>query len=141
MDDVTEDNGPLKVVPGSHTGPIYEHWHNGVFTGAVSEAVDQEIRTKAVPCFGKAGSACLMHTRVVHGSEPNLSDGPRTLFICSYTAEDSYPLHVNHIPSAYQYEVVRGAATGRVRCTPYEMAIAEMPTGASFFEQQAKEVA
>ncbi|MGB1009000.1 MAG: phytanoyl-CoA dioxygenase family protein [Thiolinea sp.] len=141
IDDVTEDNGPLKVVPGSHTGPIYEHWHHGIFTGAVSETVDKEIREQAVPCFGKAGSACLMHTRVVHGSEPNLSDGPRTLFICSYTAEDAYPLHSNHIPSEYQYEVVRGEATGRVRCTPYEMAIAEMPTGASFFEQQAKEVA
>lgn len=141
IDDVTEDNGPLKVVPGSHTGPIYEHWHNGVFTGAVSEAVDKDIREQAVPCFGKAGSACLMHTRVVHGSEPNLSGGPRTLFICSYTAEDSYPLHANHIPSVYQYEVVRGKATGRIRCSPYDMAIAEMPSGASFFEQQAVKTA
>jgi len=25
-----------------------------------------------------------------------------------------------------------------VRCSPYEMAFPEMPTGASFFEQQAK---
>lgn len=137
IDEVTPDNGPLKVVPGSHTGPIHEHWHNGVFTGAVSEAVDKEVQSQAVPCYGPAGSACLMHTRVVHGSEPNLSDGPRTLFICSYTAEDAYPLHANHIPSEYMYEVVRGEATGRVRCSPYDMAMPEMPTGASFFEQQA----
>ncbi len=137
IDDVTPDNGPLKVVPGSHTGPIYEHWHNGLFTGAVSDEIAEEMKAKAVPCYGKAGSACLMHTRVVHGSEPNLSDGPRTLFICSYTAEDSYPLHANHIPSKYMYEVVRGEATGRVRCSAYDMAIPEMPTGASFFEQQA----
>ena len=137
IDDVTPENGPLKVVPGSHKGPIHEHWHGGKFTGAVSEELAPQMKANAVPCYGKAGSACLMHTRVVHGSEPNLSDGPRTLFICSYTAEDSYPLHANHIPSKYQYEVVRGEATGRVRCSPYEMTIPEMPTGASFFEQQA----
>ncbi len=138
IDAVTADNGPLMVVPGSQHGPIYEHWHDGFFTGAVSATVDKAIRAQAVPCVGPAGAACLMHTRVLHGSEPNLSTGPRTLFICSYTAEDAYPLHANHIPSRYQYEVVRGTATGRIRCSPYEMALAEMPTGASFFEQQSQ---
>ena len=138
LDDVTEENGPLEVVPGSHKGPLYEHWHAGVFTGAVSDAIAAEMAPKAVACYGSAGSACLMHTRVLHGSAPNLSNAPRTLFICEYLAEDSYPLHANHIPSKYMYEVVRGQATGRVRCSNYEMAFPEMPTGASFFEQQAK---
>ena len=138
LDDVTPENGPLQVVPGTHTGPLYEHWHEGVFTGAVSDAVALKMLPLAEPCFGPAGSACLMHTRLLHGSGPNLSNGPRTLFICEYLAEDSYPLHDNHIPSAFQYEVVRGRATGRVRCSSYEMAFPEMPTGASFFDQQAK---
>ena len=138
LDDVTEENGPLEVVPGSHKGPLYEHWHAGVFTGAVSDAIAAEMAPKAVACYGSAGSACLMHTRVLHGSAPNLSNASRTLFICEYLAEDSYPLHANHIPSKYMYEVVRGKATGRVRCSNYEMAFPEMPTGASFFEQQAK---
>ncbi|HAA37151.1 MAG TPA: hypothetical protein DCE12_10070 [Gammaproteobacteria bacterium] len=109
-----------------------------MFTGAVSDAIAAEMAPKAVACYGSAGSACLMHTRVLHGSAPNLSNAPRTLFICEYLAEDSYPLHANHIPSKYMYEVVRGKATGRVRCSNYEMAFPEMPTGASFFEQQAK---
>lgn len=26
VDDVTLENGPLEVVPGTHTGPIYSHW-------------------------------------------------------------------------------------------------------------------
>ena len=138
IDDVTEENGPLEVVPGTHKGPLYEHWHNGVFTGTVSEDVTKKMKPHALPCYGPAGSACLMHARLLHGSAPNLSDKPRTLFICEYTAEDAYPLHANHIPSVYMQEVVRGKATGRVRCTEYEMAIAEMPKGASFFEQQAK---
>jgi len=138
IDDVTDENGPLEVVPGTHKGPLYEHWHNGVFTGTVSEDVVNEMKSQAVPCYGSAGSACLMHTRVLHGSAPNNSDKPRTLLIIEYTAEDSYPLQSNHIPSQYMYDVVRGECTGRARCSEYNMAIPEMPTGASFFEQQAK---
>lgn len=140
IDDITQKNGPLEVVPGSHKDPLYEHWHDGVFTGSVSDDVIKNMAPRAVPCFGPAGSACLMHTRVLHGSAPNLSDTPRTLFICEYIAEDSYPLHTNHIPSKYMYEVVRGVTTGKVRCSHYEMALPELPTGASFFEQQAKAI-
>jgi hypothetical protein len=79
-----------------------------------------------------------MHTRLLHGSAPNFSTLPRTILIIEYTAEDAYPLQNNHIPSKYMCEVVRGEATGRVRCSDYDMAFPEVPTGASFFDQQAK---
>ncbi len=138
LDEVTEKNGPLEVVPGTHRGPLFDHWHNGVFTGTVSDKVIAEYKPQAIPCYGPAGSACLMHTRVLHGSAPNLSDRPRTLLICEYTAEDAYPLQRNHIPSQYMYEVVRGQATNQVRCSNYSMTFPEVPSGASFFEQQAK---
>ena len=138
LDDVTEQNGPLEVIPGSHQGPLYEHWHDGVFTGTVSEEVIARVHALATPCLGPAGSACLMHTRLLHGSASNLSDSPRTLFICEYCAEDSYPLQRNHIPSVHMGEIVRGHHTGRVRCSEYQMSFPEVPTGASFFEQQAK---
>ena len=138
LDEVTPDNGPLEVVPGSHTGPLYDHWHNGRFTGTLADSVAGQMQQNATPCFGAAGSACLMHTRLVHGSAPNLSNRPRTLYICEYSAEDAYPLQVNHIPSRYMGEIVRGQFSGRVRCSSYEMMFPEVPTGASFFEQQAK---
>ena len=138
IDEVTEDNGPLEVVPGTHKGQLYEHWHDGVFTGSVSDTVAAEIKTRAIPCYGSAGSACLMHTRLLHGSAPNLSQNPRTIFVCEYTAEDAYPLQTNHIPSEYMYEIVRGECSHRVRCSDYAMKFPEVPTGASFFEQQAK---
>ena len=138
IDDVTKKNGPLEVIPGTHKGPLYEHWHNGVFTGAISDMIASEMKPQSIPCYGPAGSACLMHTRLLHGSAPNLSDKPRTLFICEYMAEDSYPLQANHIPSKYMYEIVRGEFTGRVRCSDYEMIFPEVPKGASFFDQQAK---
>jgi phytanoyl-CoA hydroxylase len=138
IDEVTDANGPLEVVPGSHKGPLHDHWHEGVFTGAIADEIADRMKARAVACTGAAGSACLMHTRVVHGSAPNLADRPRTLFICEYTAEDAYPLQVNHIPSEYMYEIVRGEYSGRVRCSDYQMLFPEVPTGASFFEQQAK---
>ena len=138
LDDVTLDNGPLEVVPGSHRGPMYDHWHEGVYTGAVAADVVTEHKPHAVPIHGPAGSACLMHTRLLHGSAPNLSDRPRTLFISEYRAEDSKPLQVNHLPSIYEGEVVRGERTNRVRCSEYEMIYPEVPKGASFFSQQAK---
>ncbi|MFT5111130.1 MAG: ectoine hydroxylase-related dioxygenase (phytanoyl-CoA dioxygenase family) [Parasphingorhabdus sp.] len=138
LDDVTPENGPLEIIPGSHKGPLYEHWHDGVFTGTVSDDVITEMQSRAQPCYGPAGSACLMHTLLLHGSAPNLSNTPRTLFICEYCAEDTYPLQENHIPSIYMGEVVRGTHTGRVRCSDYQMLYPEVPKGASFFEQQAK---
>lgn len=141
LDDVTDDNGPLEVVPGTHHGELFSHWHGGVYTGTVASEVVEAHVTDAVSITGPAGTACLMHTRLLHGSKPNSSDQPRTLFIAEYRAEDSKPLQVNHLPSTYEDEVVRGERTNTVRCTPYEMVFPEVPTEASFFDQQAKAVA
>lgn len=138
LDEVTLNNGPLTVIPGSHRDELWDHWHDGVYTGAVSADIEAAHIAKAQPVYGPAGSACLMHTRLLHGSSPNASDQPRTLFISEYRAEDSKPLQVNHLPSMYEGTVVRGQRSNRVRCTSYEMEFPEVPTGASFFSQQAK---
>ena len=136
VDDVTLENGPLEVVPGTHIGPIYSHWHGGRFTGAVADGVKDEHIGNVVMCTGKAGSVCLMHARLLHGSAPNRSDSPRTLYITTYYAEDAIELSPNHLPSTLTHEVVRGEASGRVRCTPYDMELPEVPKGTSFFAQQ-----
>lgn len=136
LDDVTLDNGPLEVIPGTHKGPIYSHWHNGQFTGAVADEVVAGRDDEIVKCVGKAGSVCLMHARLLHGSAPNLSEGPRTLYITTYYAEDAIELSPNHLPSTLTHELVRGQASGRVRCTPYELELPAVPDGTSFFAQQ-----
>ncbi|MCP5025887.1 MAG: phytanoyl-CoA dioxygenase family protein [Actinomycetia bacterium] len=137
LDAVTQLIGP-NVVPGSHRGPLFDHWHDGVYTGTVSPEVEAAHGADALSVQGPAGSACLMHTRLLHGSAPNRSSQPRTLFISEYRAEDSKALQVNHLPSIHDGEVVRGERTNRVRCSTYEMEYPEVPTGASFFSQQAK---
>ena len=89
LDDVDETNGALQVVPGSHRGPIYSLWSEGHFNGYIDPALEEAFRTQAVTVTGKAGSVCLMHTRLLHGSAPNDSATARTLFICVYSSDDA----------------------------------------------------
>ena len=138
LDEVTEENGPLEVLPGSHRGPLHGLWHKGVFTGAVEDAVAEDCAPEAALCTGPAGSVCLMHTRLLHGSAPNLSDRPRTLFIAVYSAADALPLSPNPMPSKYEGMVVRGEASNRVRSMDFELELPQLPSTASFFDQQAK---
>jgi len=136
VDEVTLENGPLEVLPGTHKGELYSHWHNGVFTGAVDERVVEAQKEHIVKCTGPAGAVCLMHVNLLHGSAPNLSDKPRTLYITTYYAEDAIELSQNHLPSQFTHELVRGKASGRVRCVPYDMALPAVPKATSFFAQQ-----
>ena len=137
IDEVTLENGPLEVVPGTHKGPLYPLWHNGVFTGAVCDDVYEKHQSQIVKCTGKAGSVCLMHSSLLHGSAPNLSDKPRTLYISTYYAEDAIELSPNALPSTLTHELVRGETSGRVRCSAFELPLPEVPKETSFFAQQA----
>jgi ectoine hydroxylase-related dioxygenase (phytanoyl-CoA dioxygenase family) len=139
LDDVTLENGCLEVVPGSHRGPLHAIWQDGRFTGAVADAVARDAAAQAVPVTGPAGAACLMHTRLLHGSAVNGSDAPRTLFICVYSAADAVPLSPNPMPSRFEGQIVRGKRTGRVRSIAFDLDLPELPPGASFFEQQARD--
>lgn len=95
VSEVTPENGPLNVVPGSHRGPLYSHWQDGRFTGAVEPAVVKEQCQQPSACFGPSGSVCFMHTRLLHASSPNETEWPRTLFIAVYAAEDALPFGEN----------------------------------------------
>lgn len=138
IDDVTEQSGPPLVVPGSHQGDLHSLWHNGKFTGAVSEEVARECETRATPCTGPGGTAYLMHTRLSHASLENKSLAPRTLFIFNIGAADAVPLSPCAVPSRHQGMIIRGREPGKIRCTEYEMECPEIPQGASFFVQQAQ---
>jgi hypothetical protein len=137
VDEVTRENGPLEVVPGSHKGPLHSLWHDGVYTGAVADETAAALAGQAVSCTGPAGSVCLMHGCLLHGSAANRSARPRTLFICVYAAADAVPLAPIPVPGRHNGMIVRGREPNRIRTTPFEMQVPEHPTGASFFVQQA----
>ena len=136
VDDVTPENGPLQVLPGSHLSEVHSLWHNGVFTGAVSEEIKAHCENNAIECTGKAGSVCLMHTKLLHGSKPNRSNLPRTLFISVYAAADSMPCSSNPMPSEFEGKLLRGREPGTVRCCELQLDLPELPSSASFFDQQ-----
>jgi ectoine hydroxylase-related dioxygenase (phytanoyl-CoA dioxygenase family) len=136
LDDIDESNGALEVVPGSQRGPVHSIWHEGRFTGFIDAALEREMRRQARTLTGPAGCACLMHTRVMHGSAPNASANPRTVFICVYSADDAVPLSPNPMPHAHEGLLVRGVRGGKVRSMEFAQELPQLPPGASFFEQQ-----
>ena len=137
LDDVTVENGPLMIAPGSHRGPLLSHFQNGVFTGAVSDDSAAAFERAARLCTGPAGAVCLMHSRVAHASTANRSDAPRTLYIVTYAAADAAPLSPVAVPSPDQGRIVRGKEPGRIRSMGFEIETPVIPKGASFFVQQA----
>lgn len=138
VDEVTLENGPLEVALGSHEGPLESLWHDGAFTGAVADDTARRFQAKAQTCIGAAGSVCLMHTRLAHGSAPNLSGHPRTLYICVYSAADAHPCSPNPVPNVHEGLIVAGQDPGTVRCTEYMLRRPEYPKNVSFFSQQSK---
>ena len=141
LDDMTEENGCLRGVPGSHGGPLYSLFDGELFTGAVAPDVARDLKAREVPITGKAGSVCLMHTRLAHGSGANRSRSPRGLYICVYTAADAFPLAANPMPNPNEGSVVRGTASRAARLMQAMVELPKQPKTASFFAVQGQQSA
>jgi len=113
-------------------------WHNGVFTGAVGSEIELANKGEAISCTGRAGSACLMHSKLLHGSSSNRTKFPRSLYIVSYAAEDAIPLTENPLPSDLDGMIVRGIKTDTVRCSSYSVELPEYPKEVSFLGSRIK---
>ena len=138
LDDMTPENGCLTVVPGSHRGPLHSLFEGGTFVGYISAEVAARLRPAQQPITGPAGSVCLMHTRLVHGSDANWSAQPRGLYICVYSAADAVPIARNPMANPNEGMVVRGRAARTARLVD---AIIELPAQgkvASFFATQGQ---
>ena len=82
ISDVNEENGCMRMVPGSHTAPLVEHVDtygedNLLTRGQTVPNVDEAA---SVPVPLKPGQLSLHHPRVVHGSGPNRSGERRIGF-------------------------------------------------------------
>jgi ectoine hydroxylase-related dioxygenase (phytanoyl-CoA dioxygenase family) len=76
VDDATEENGCLWIVPKSHTlGNLKVKRYA---SGQIEDHIDV---SKAVPCLAKAGDVILFTSYTVHGSQPNQTDQPRRSYI------------------------------------------------------------
>ena len=93
LDDMTLENGPLLLVPGSHqVEKVWDHHQDGYFCGAISPSVNADIDfVNAIPCLGKAGDCSFHHVRLVHGSAQNRSQDLRRLMLYECAAADAWP--------------------------------------------------
>lgn len=133
LDDIDESNGCLTVVPGSHKGPVLSLFEGERFTGAVAADEEKKALGESIPCLGKAGSVCLMHTRLLHGSAANGADKSRGLYICVYTAADAVPIARNPMPSPNEGRIVRGKEARFARLKEGLVELPKQPKTASFF--------
>ncbi len=92
MDDMELENGPLLIIPGTHTGPVFDHHADGRFCGAMDPSKREVDYASAVPLTGRAGSITIHHVRAVHGSAPNTSAKERRLLLFQFRAADAWPL-------------------------------------------------
>ncbi len=92
LEDITDDNGPLLVLPGTHRGPVQDHHVDGYFCGAIDPTAAKLDFSRMVACPGKAGSCSFHHVRLVHGSAENTSNRPRPLMLNECGAADAWPL-------------------------------------------------
>ncbi|HEU5158967.1 MAG TPA: phytanoyl-CoA dioxygenase family protein [Streptosporangiaceae bacterium] len=99
LDDVTEFNGPLFVIPGSHhsvldedTMTLREGWWSGrhAHTADGRHKLEREAlarmvdRHGLVSVTGRRGSVCLFHPCLLHASPPNLAPYFRTMIFIRY---------------------------------------------------------
>jgi ectoine hydroxylase-related dioxygenase (phytanoyl-CoA dioxygenase family) len=80
-------NGCMRVVPGTHKQGVLEH--DNVQDPNLLNKRGERLRmdvdeSRAIDVVLKPGEMSLHHTNIVHGSNPNQSDGPRIGFIVRF---------------------------------------------------------
>jgi len=111
LDEVTEFNGPLLMVPASHQAGVIEPQRTGGvpdgyegspdwianLTADLKYSVDKDSlsrlvdRSGIVAPKGRAGSVLFFHPNTVHGSVPNLSPYDRKIVLITYNRVDNLP--------------------------------------------------
>jgi ectoine hydroxylase-related dioxygenase (phytanoyl-CoA dioxygenase family) len=115
LDDVDDEMGPMGVLPGSHTGPLYDlYGADGSWAGAIPDDQVAQIDMSGMAWLqGPAGSVTVHNCCMVHGSMPNNSSRPRPLLLQTYSAVDSYPvvgIGANGVTGATSGAVIGGAS-------------------------------
>lgn len=142
VDDMTMENGPLMVFPGSHKGPVHNHHHDGYFAGAMSLSASGLDMTDAVPLMGPAGSISIHHVRIVHGSALNTSTRDRRIIFFEMMAADAFPISGARgrfdTLEAFDERMLCGEPTlePRVVACPVRVPYPDPPTQGSIYEVQ-----
>lgn len=79
LDDSNSDNGPLRVLPGTHK------------LGLLSDDSVHEVATRTAPaeCVAPKGAVVAMRPLLIHSSSKSQEDAPRRVLHIEYAASDS----------------------------------------------------
>ena len=93
LEDCNEENGPLKVIPGSHRKQVLNHHsEENNFIGKINTKRSKINVKKNVSLMGSAGTVTFFHCRTIHGSGLNYTSNNRPLLLFCYRACDAWPL-------------------------------------------------
>ena len=108
LDDVTEHNGPLYFIPGSHKHGPARAWHDTESTSYPLWVVDRDVVAERVSeggivsAVGPAGTALIFGDCLIHGSPPNFSPWERAIFslilnpVSNAYTKDARPEYKHH---------------------------------------------
>ncbi|MAZ53159.1 MAG: phytanoyl-CoA dioxygenase [Trueperaceae bacterium] len=80
LDDIAEDNGATRVVPGSHLSP---HFPQDLMENVMNKHPDEVYIT------GSAGSVAFFNGQIWHGGTTNLSNRTRRVYHSAFTAREN----------------------------------------------------
>ncbi len=105
LDDCTEFNGPLWLIPGSHNEGVLKNGNanrDGDWTKDVAADLTFKLDAPAISRLvnqggiaspkGKAGSVLIFHPNIAHASLPNISPFERKILIVTYNSVKNIPI-------------------------------------------------
>jgi hypothetical protein len=143
LDDCTEFNGPLWLIPGSQTAGILDlakqERFNSDWAGNVAADLTYQLTPETISRLvkngglvspkGKAGSVLIFHPNIAHASLPNISPFERKILIITYNSVMNIPtpktvvrpeFFVGSDTSALrpsQYSILEYTSSKNIRCT------------------------
>ena len=132
LDDVTEHNGPLMLIPGSHKKGVVEAKHDLTTTSYPLWTVDNNLIRQLVQRAGgkeggivspkgPAGSMILFHSCLIHGSGSNMSPFDRVSVYLSLCAVS------NHIRRYKRPEYIAHRDFTPIDCLPDDCLLKDYP--------------
>lgn len=106
LDDAHADNGTLSVIPGSHTWGLKSHDMPEGLTNAFSFEAQEIDTSPEVVLDVKAGDCVLFHSRLLHKTDGNKTDGHRRVLTVHMCSAKCRPTGDNTIE--YGFRLVRG---------------------------------
>ena len=140
LDDATEENGCLQVLPRHHHHYFNHATPDGKFSGMITENLDGNRFGRPVSLAAPAGSAIFMHCITPHSSLPNRSTRPRRTLIFEYRANDAFPIWYGPMTSKAEvnFRPVRGKPARFARFGGPPPLVPMVDEYASLYELQAR---